>query len=74
VQKLILVDVKPAPKSTTTAHFIKFANELLNIMDEYASLKGSYLVMDNSSTHKSKPMIRKIKARGYKVMYLPLLS
>ncbi|CEI98953.1 hypothetical protein RMCBS344292_13048 [Rhizopus microsporus] len=57
------VDVKPAPKGTTTAHFIKFVNELLDIMDEGESLKGSYLVMDNASIHKSKPMIRKIEAR-----------
>jgi hypothetical protein len=51
-----VVDVKPAPKGTTTAHFIKFINELLNIMDEDESLKGSYLVMDNVSIHKSKPI------------------
>jgi hypothetical protein len=61
-----VVDVKPASKGTTTAHFIKFINELLNIMDEDESLKGSYLVMDNTSIQKSKPMIRKIEARGYK--------
>ncbi|KAG1448508.1 hypothetical protein G6F56_008922 [Rhizopus delemar] len=65
------VDIKPAPKGTTTAHFIKFVNELLDIMDEDESLKGSYLVMDNASIHKSKSMIRKIEARGYTVMYLP---
>lgn len=29
-----VVDVKPAPKGATTAHFIKSVNELLNIMDE----------------------------------------
>ncbi|CEI97644.1 hypothetical protein RMCBS344292_11774 [Rhizopus microsporus] len=39
-------------------------------MDEDQSLKGSYLVMDNASIHKSKPMIRKVEARGYRVMYL----
>ncbi|KAG0777346.1 hypothetical protein G6F22_011935 [Rhizopus arrhizus] len=69
-----VVDVKLAPKGTTTAHFIKFVNELLNIRDEDESLKGGYLVIDNASIHKSKPMIRKIKARYYKVMYLPLYS
>ncbi|KAG1468110.1 hypothetical protein G6F56_004029 [Rhizopus delemar] len=31
--------------------------------DEDESLKGSYLVMDNASIHKSKPMTRKIEAR-----------
>ncbi|GAA5812768.1 hypothetical protein MFLAVUS_006226 [Mucor flavus] len=52
-----VVDVKPAPKDTTAAHLIEFVNELLNIMDEDEYLKGSYLVMDNASIHKSKPMI-----------------
>lgn len=42
---------KPAPKGTTAAYFIKFANELLNIMDEDESLKGSYLVMENTSSY-----------------------
>ncbi|EIE82436.1 hypothetical protein RO3G_07141 [Rhizopus delemar RA 99-880] len=64
------VDVKPAPKGIITASFIKFVNELLDIMDKDESLKGSYLVMDNTSIHKSKPMTRKIEARGYRVMYL----
>ncbi|KAI7907209.1 uncharacterized protein BX663DRAFT_557791 [Cokeromyces recurvatus] len=41
------------------------------IIDE--SLKGSYLVMDNCTTHKLHPMIRKIEGRGYRVMYLPPL-
>ncbi|ORE17229.1 hypothetical protein BCV71DRAFT_181912, partial [Rhizopus microsporus] len=51
------VDAKLAPKGTTAAHFIKFINELLDIMDEDESLKGSYLVIDNASIRKSKPMI-----------------
>ena len=46
----------------------------LILWDEDGSLKGSYLVMDNASIHKSKPTIRKIKARYYKVMYLPFYS
>ena len=40
-----VVDVKPAPKGTTAAHFIKFVNGFLDIMDEDESLKDSYLVM-----------------------------
>jgi transposase len=42
-------------------------------MDEDESLKGSYLVTDSASIHKSKPMIQEIEARGYRVMYLPPL-
>ncbi|RCH88390.1 hypothetical protein CU097_010924 [Rhizopus azygosporus] len=68
------VDVKPAPKGTITTHFIKFVNELLDIMDEDESLKNSYLVVDNARIHKSKPMIRKIEVRDYRVMYLPPYS
>ncbi|KAG1396024.1 hypothetical protein G6F60_009883 [Rhizopus arrhizus] len=65
---------KTPSKGTTTAHFIKFMNELLDIMDIDESLKGSYLVMDNCTIHKSHPMIRKIEGRGYRVMYLPPYS
>jgi transposase len=43
-------------------------------MDEDESLKNNYLVMDNARIHKSKPMIQKIEARGYRVMYLPPYS
>lgn len=64
----------PVAKGTTTGHFIKFMNEVLDIMDQDESLKGHYLVMDNCTIHKSKPMIRKIKSRGYRVMYLPPYS
>ncbi|KAG1446092.1 hypothetical protein G6F46_011913 [Rhizopus delemar] len=43
-------------------------------MDMDESMKGNYLVIDNASIHKSKPMVRKIESRGYKVMYLPPYS
>ncbi|KAG1169111.1 hypothetical protein G6F36_012123 [Rhizopus arrhizus] len=62
------------PKGTTTAHFIKFINELLDVMDLDESPKGCYLVLDNASIHKSQPMIRKIEKRGYKLMHLPPYS
>ncbi|KAG1473040.1 hypothetical protein G6F56_001176 [Rhizopus delemar] len=61
-------------KGTTTAHFIKFMNVLLDILDLDEDLKGSYLVMDNCTIHKSKPMMREIESRGYKPMYLPPYS
>ncbi|KAG1174993.1 hypothetical protein G6F70_007946 [Rhizopus microsporus] len=62
------------PKGTTTAHFIKFINELLDVMDLDESLKGCYLVLDNASIHKSQPMIRKIEKRRYKLIHLPPYS
>jgi transposase len=49
-------------------------NAILDIMDLDENLKGNYIVMDNASILKSKPMIRKIERRDYKVMYLPLYS
>ncbi|KAG1142237.1 hypothetical protein G6F37_007552 [Rhizopus arrhizus] len=61
-----VIDVKSTPKGTAPAHFIKFINELLDIMDEDGNLKGSYLRMDNASIHKSKSMIRKIEVRCYR--------
>lgn len=36
------------------------------------NLKCSYLVMSNTNIHKSKPMIQKIEARGFRVVYLSL--
>lgn len=38
------------------------------------SLKRIYLVMDKASIPKSKPMVRNIKSRSYKVTYLPPYS
>ncbi|KAG1049739.1 hypothetical protein G6F43_007951 [Rhizopus delemar] len=67
-------DNKPAPKGTTIAHFVKFMNQLLNVMDLDETFKGIYIVMDNVSIHKSKPMLRKIESKSYKVMYLPPYS
>lgn len=46
-----LTDNKPVAKGTTTAHFIKFMNALLDIMDLDKNLKGNYIVMDNASIH-----------------------
>lgn len=43
-------------------------------MDLDESLKRIYLVMDKASIRKSKPMVRNIESRSYKVMYLPPYS
>jgi hypothetical protein len=67
-------DGKPAPKGTTSAHFIKFINDLLDIMDATGGMKGFYLVMDNCNIHKNVYMQRKIVRRGYNFMYLPAYS
>jgi transposase len=65
---------KPVAKGTTTAHFVRFINELLDIMDMDESLMDRYLVMDYCTIHKPHPMIRKIESRGYRVTYLPPCS
>jgi hypothetical protein len=65
---------KPVAKGTTTAYFVRFINELLDIMDMDESLMDDYLVMDYCIIHKSHPMIRKIESKGYRVMHLPPCS
>ncbi|KAG1501917.1 hypothetical protein G6F46_003392 [Rhizopus delemar] len=65
---------KPLAKGTTTAHFVRSINELLDIMNMDESLMGSYLVMGCCNIHKPHPNIRKIESRGYRVMYLPPCS
>jgi hypothetical protein len=65
---------KPVAKGTTTAHFVRFINELLDFMDMDESLMGRYLVMNYCTIHKSHLMIRKNDSRGYRVMYLPPCS
>ncbi|KAI9025813.1 hypothetical protein CLU79DRAFT_743187 [Phycomyces nitens] len=47
-------------------------NILLDSMDLYGDLKGSYFVMDNCTMHESKPMIGKIESCCYKLMMLCL--
>lgn len=64
----------PAAKGTATAHFIKSMNELLDIIDLDESWQETYLAMDNCIIHKSKPMIRKIPSKRYRVMYLASYS
>jgi transposase len=65
---------KPVAKSTTTAHFVRLINELLDIMDMDESLMGRYLVMEYCTIYKSHPIIRKIESKGYRLTYLPSCS
>lgn len=39
-------DDKPAPKGTTSAHYIKLISEVLDVMDDIGNMEGFYLVMD----------------------------
>jgi hypothetical protein len=65
---------KSVAKGTTTAHFVRFISELLDIMDMDESLMNSYLVINYCTIHKSHPVIRKNDSRGYRVMHLPPCS
>ena len=65
---------KPVAKGTTTAHFVKFTNELFDTMDMVESMKGHNLALDNASIHKSKLMVRKIENRGCRAVHLPPYS
>jgi hypothetical protein len=59
-------DGKPALKSATTAHSIRFVNELLDTMDAAGDMKDFYFVRDNCQ--------RKTLRRDYKYLYLPLYT
>ena len=61
---------KHVAKGTTTAHFVKFINKLLDIMNMGESIKGHCLLLGNASIHKSKPMVRKIESRSYRIVCL----
>lgn len=50
-----------ALKSTATQHFINFMNELLDVMETDKALKESYLVLNDTSTHKSQHLRQIIK-------------
>ena len=55
---------KPIPKGTTTAHFVKFINELLDIMDMDESMKGHYLVLAMHQFISLSPWFAKSKAEA----------
>ncbi|KAG0743125.1 hypothetical protein G6F57_011185 [Rhizopus arrhizus] len=67
-ESTVIENNKPVAKGTTTAHFVRYINELLDIMDMDESLMGSYLVMEYCTIYKSHPTIRKIEGRDYRVM------
>ena len=73
-ESIAIENNKPVAKSTTTAHFVRLINELLDIMDMDESLMGSYLVMEYCTIYKSHPIIRKIESKGYRLTYLPSCS
>jgi transposase len=64
-------DIATASKDINTVLFVKFLNIFLDMMNLDESLKGNYVVMDNCTIHKPKPMIRKIESMEYKAVRLP---
>ncbi|KAG1140142.1 hypothetical protein G6F37_008877 [Rhizopus arrhizus] len=73
-KKRAVIAVEEEADTTTSAHYTKFINELLDILDDMRDMKGSYLVTDNCSIHGSKLMRNKILRRDYKFVYLPTYS
>lgn len=59
-ENTVIENNKPITKGTTTPHFVKFMNELLDIMD----MDGGLIATDNSTIHKSHSMIREIESRA----------
>ncbi|CEP15539.1 hypothetical protein [Parasitella parasitica] len=55
-------EVEAPPKGITTAHYIKFINELFDVMDRDETIKEYYWVMDNATIQESLPMQRKIES------------
>lgn len=67
-------DNSSVSKGTTTAHFVKFINELLDKMIVIKIFKGNYTVMDNASIHKYRPLVQKIsKVKATKSCTSPLI-
>lgn len=56
---------KPITKDTIIAHFVKFLNENLDIMDTDKRFVDSYLVMDNCTIYKSHLMLGNTESGGY---------
>lgn len=59
--------------NTTSCNFNQFLSDVMDELDK-CSKRGSYLVMNNASIHKSKAIKKLITKRGYKVLYLPPAS
>lgn len=59
---------------TVTGHYISFLKMTLDEMDKYPHMKGHYIVMNNTSIHTHEYIKKYIEHRGYRCMYLPLLS
>ncbi|EIE91082.1 hypothetical protein G6F55_000512 [Rhizopus delemar] len=51
-----LITDRKVSKGTNTLHFIKFINELLDVMDKDEKFQNSYLVFDNVNIHKYDPL------------------
>ncbi|KAG1611262.1 hypothetical protein G6F46_009390 [Rhizopus delemar] len=55
-----LITDRKVSKGTNTLHFIKFINELLDVMDKDEKFQNSYLVFDNVNIHKYDPFCNRV--------------
>ena len=58
---------------TRAIHFLKFLDGVMNCLD-MNGMQGRYIVMDNTTIHKTDELKDYIKERGYKAIYLPPYS
>ncbi|KAG1056751.1 hypothetical protein G6F43_001371 [Rhizopus delemar] len=62
------------PKETTGAHCMQFIIDTLDIMDNFPTMKGFHIVMDNAPIHVPEVVDLLIIKRGYVSVYLPPYS
>lgn len=62
------------PKGTTAGHYVQFASDTLDIMDEFPNMKGFHIVMDNAPIHSPEAVDPIILGRGYIPVYFPPYS
>lgn len=61
---------KKASTGTNTDHYIAFLISLMNELDKFPAMKGSYLIMDNAPIHVSEKIDKLVETRGYHCVYL----
>ncbi|CEP12412.1 hypothetical protein [Parasitella parasitica] len=65
---------KQQTKGTVTNHYVNFISDIMNEMDKFPEMKGSFLIMDNAPIHTNKIIKQMIEERDYRCIYLPAYS
>lgn len=68
-------DARPSSTNETKkSHFLQFLTKTMDRMDKYLTMKGNYIIIDNSPVRDKKKTKELIESRGYKCVFLPPLS